>query len=70
MPKDNAKIEIQVAKAIDSLSQQSKPNIAKTAREFNVPEGRLRYRWNGGKSLFQRQPNSRKLSFAQESALC
>jgi hypothetical protein len=69
MPKDNAKIEKQVAKAMDPLSQQSKPNIAKTAREFNVPEGRLRYRWNGGKSLFQRQPNGRKLSSAQESAL-
>jgi hypothetical protein len=65
MPKDNAKIKIQVAEAMNSLSQQSKPNTAKTAREFNVSEGRLRYRWNGGKSLFQRQPNGRKLSSAQ-----
>jgi DNA-binding transcriptional MerR regulator len=69
MPKDNAGIEIRIAKAMASLSEQSKPNIAKTAREFAVPLNRLRHRWNGGKSLFQRQPNGRKLSSAQESAL-
>ncbi|EKV04923.1 hypothetical protein PDIP_85680 [Penicillium digitatum Pd1] len=49
-------------KAVDSLSNQSKPNIAKTAREFAVSESRLRRRWKGGKSLFQRQPNGRKLT--------
>jgi hypothetical protein len=52
MPKDNAKIEIQIAKEIDSLSHQSKPNISKTAREFNVPYNRLRNHWAGGQSLF------------------
>ncbi|KAJ5256797.1 hypothetical protein N7478_006614 [Penicillium angulare] len=70
MPKTNKDIENQIQLAIESLSEQSKPNIRKTAREFAVPEGRLRRRWQGGKSLFQRQPNGRKLSIAQEKALC
>ena len=30
---------------------------------------RLRRRWQGGKSLFQRQPNSGKLTAIQEGAL-
>ncbi|EKV20138.1 hypothetical protein PDIP_19170 [Penicillium digitatum Pd1] len=42
MPKTNKVIEIEIEKAIDSLSNQSKPNIAKTAREFAVSESRLR----------------------------
>jgi hypothetical protein len=37
MPKDNVEIEIRITKAMASLSAQSKPNIAKTAREFAVP---------------------------------
>ncbi|KAJ5436843.1 hypothetical protein N7445_007728 [Penicillium cf. griseofulvum] len=70
MPKTNKEIEIEIQKALDSLSEQSKPNIRRTAREFAVPEHRLRRRWNGGKSLFQRQPNGRKLTPVQEGALC
>ncbi|KAJ5847731.1 hypothetical protein N7455_011688 [Penicillium solitum] len=70
MPQSNEEIEQQIQLAMDSLSEQSKPNIAKTAREFAVPVHRLRRRWKGGKSLFQRQPNGRKLSSAQEKALC
>ncbi|KAJ5515658.1 hypothetical protein N7527_007218, partial [Penicillium freii] len=42
----------QLLKALESLAEQSKPNIAKTAREFAVPVNQLRYRWKGGKSLF------------------
>ncbi|KAJ5969218.1 hypothetical protein N7501_005466 [Penicillium viridicatum] len=70
MPKINKEIESQIQLAMESLSEQSKPNIRKTAREFAVPEGRLRRRWKGGKSFFQRQPNGRKLSTTQEGALC
>ncbi|KAJ5515345.1 hypothetical protein N7527_006905 [Penicillium freii] len=44
MPKCNKFIETQLEKALDHLSEQSKPNISKTAREFAVPEGRLRRR--------------------------
>ncbi|KAJ5508233.1 hypothetical protein N7527_010376 [Penicillium freii] len=70
MPKINKEIESQIQLAMESLSKQSKPNIRKTAREFAVPKGRLRRRWKGGKSFFQRQPNGRKLSTTQEGALC
>jgi hypothetical protein len=66
----NQDIEAQIINAMESLSQQKIPNIAKTAREFAVPDGRLRRRWHGGKSLFQRPPNGRKLNTAQERALC
>ncbi|KAJ5788643.1 hypothetical protein N7457_003633 [Penicillium paradoxum] len=34
MPKNNKEIEDQLLKALESLSKQSKPNIAKTTREF------------------------------------
>ena len=70
MPKTNKDIEQQIQLAVESLSDLPKPNIRKTAREFAVPEGRLRRRWRGGKSLFQRPPNGRKLNPAQEKALC
>ncbi|KAJ5104254.1 hypothetical protein N7532_004783 [Penicillium argentinense] len=70
MPKNNREIEDQVLKALASLQDQSKPNFAKTAREFAVPVDRLRRRWKGQKSLFTRQPNGRKLNPAQELALC
>ncbi|KAJ5774222.1 hypothetical protein N7457_009118 [Penicillium paradoxum] len=36
MPKNNKEIEDQLLKALESLSKQSKPNIAKTAREFAI----------------------------------
>ncbi|KAJ5210240.1 hypothetical protein N7472_000379 [Penicillium cf. griseofulvum] len=44
MPKANEQIEIQIEQALNSLSEQSKPNITKTTREFAVSEGRLQYR--------------------------
>ena len=70
MPKNNKEIDAMVGKALDALSNQKKPNVRKTAREFAVPEGRLRRRWKGGKTLFQRSPTNRKLDTAQEGALC
>lgn len=62
MFKTNINIEYQHLKALDSLSEQTKPNISKAAREFGVLDSRLRRRWKGGKSLFQRPLNGRKLS--------
>ncbi|KAJ5521536.1 hypothetical protein N7527_005651 [Penicillium freii] len=44
MPKANKQIEIQLEKALDSLANQSKPNITKTTREFAVPIYQLRRR--------------------------
>ncbi|KAJ5530418.1 hypothetical protein N7527_003811 [Penicillium freii] len=43
MPKANKQIEIQLEKALDSLANQSKPNITKTAREFALKRFLKRY---------------------------
>jgi hypothetical protein len=42
MPITCAEIEERVLEAYEELETQEKPNIAKTAREFDVPVGRLR----------------------------
>jgi hypothetical protein len=55
---------------MEHKSQQSKPNIAKAAREMRVPYQRFLKRWKGRKSLFERDVNGRKLDPAQEKALC
>lgn len=43
MLKNNKEMENQLLKALESLAEQSKPNIARTAREFAVPVNRLRH---------------------------
>ncbi|KAJ5543815.1 hypothetical protein N7513_003398 [Penicillium frequentans] len=43
----NLEIEKRIEKAIEDLHSQSRTNIAKTARDFNVPYQRLKARWNG-----------------------
>ncbi|KAJ5121184.1 uncharacterized protein N7515_009145 [Penicillium bovifimosum] len=70
MPKSNQEVESHILKALESLSEQTKPNIAKTAGEFAGPESRLCGGWKGRESLFARQPNGRRLNSAQEKALC
>ncbi|KAJ5112092.1 hypothetical protein N7532_000137 [Penicillium argentinense] len=70
MPRTNKEIEELIEKALEKLHTQSRPNISKVAREFDVPYQRLRSRYRGKKSLFEREPNGRKLDPAQEKALC
>jgi hypothetical protein len=70
MPHTNKEIEELIEKALEKLHHQSRPNISKVAREFDVPYQRLRSRYQGKKSLFEREPNGRKLDPAQEKALC
>ncbi|KAJ6028115.1 hypothetical protein N7540_003691 [Penicillium herquei] len=70
MPKNTTDKEDNIQKALGALQDQATPNISKTAREFAVPKSTLLRRWNGGKSLFDRQPNNRKLDTEQEKALC
>ncbi|CAI7672323.1 unnamed protein product [Penicillium viridicatum] len=43
MPKNDKEMENQLLKALESLAEQSKPNIARTARGFAVPVNRLRH---------------------------
>jgi hypothetical protein len=45
MPTTCAEIEERVIEACKDLDQQEHPNIAKTARVFDVPDGRLRRRF-------------------------
>jgi hypothetical protein len=45
MPSTNQKIKERVVAAYRALETQSKPNIAKTAREFNAPLFRVRRRF-------------------------
>ncbi|KAJ5733620.1 hypothetical protein N7493_002406 [Penicillium malachiteum] len=70
MPKNIDNKEANIQRALGALSDQKTPNISKTAREFAIPRTTLLRRWNGGKSLFDRQPNNRKLDTEQEKALC
>jgi hypothetical protein len=44
MPRTYQEIEERVTRACESLEQQDIPNIGRTAREFRVPDGRLRRR--------------------------
>ncbi|OQE67747.1 hypothetical protein PENNAL_c0164G07715 [Penicillium nalgiovense] len=69
MPRDLRENEAKLAQALDALVHQEKPKFRETAREFAVPERTLRRRYHGGKSLFSRAPNGRKLNTEQEAAL-
>ena len=70
MPDTYYDIEDRIHEAIDTIPRDQKPNIAKLAREFNVPEQRLRQRWKGRLSKQDRIPSNRALSTAQELAVC
>jgi hypothetical protein len=69
MSPTNQEIEERIINAIHALSDQSRPNIAAAAREFDVPYQRLKARFKGRKSLFEREPNGRRLNPDHESAL-
>ena len=70
MPDTYHDIEDRISEAIQSLDNQRKPNIAKTARNFRVPPSRLRNRWNGRQPKSQVVAHNRTLSEAQELAIC
>lgn len=70
IPNKNQQIEERIQQAILKLRSEDKLKIASVAREFDVPYQRLRARYKGQKSLFQRNPNGRKLNATQEKALC
>jgi hypothetical protein len=53
MPSDYHTIEAKIQNAMEHLRQQKKPNIAKAARDFEVPVLRLRARWKGRQSRNQ-----------------
>jgi hypothetical protein len=69
MPDDYYDIEDRIEQALRILWRQEKPNISKTAREFDVPMQRLRRCWLGTPSRSNRAPTNTKLSTEQEIAL-
>jgi hypothetical protein len=69
MPDDYYDIEDRIEQALRILRRQEIPNISKTAREFDVPMQRLRRRWLGTPSRYDRAPTNIKLSIEQEMAL-
>jgi DDE superfamily endonuclease len=63
-------VETRIQLALASIADETKPNIAKLAREFEVPETRLRYRFRGGGSLKTCGGTNKALTAAEELALC
>ena len=63
-------VEARISKAIELIPTREKFTIPKLAKEFNVPEQRLRRRLKGVPSKTQQIPVNRKLSEAGEAAVC
>ena len=70
MPENYIEIESRIEAACERLSQADKPNIAAMAREFLVPETRLRAWWNGCQPKTQRPAANKRLSDDEELAVC
>lgn len=63
-------VELRIEAALASIDAEKKPNIVVLAREFEVLETRLRARFNGRGNRSNSEGLNRKLSEAQELALC
>ena len=70
MAESYQEIEDRIDDAIDALNEAEYPNIAKTAREFDIPEQRLRRRFKGVQNKIQCGDKNRRLNEDQELALC
>ena len=70
MPDSYDEIEARIQAAIASILPDKKPNIAKLARDFAVPESRLRARYNGRNDRSHCGGAGRMLTVDQEMALC
>lgn len=53
-----------------SYSGEGNPNMASAAREFRVPERRLRARWAGQQSKKERPDANKRLGGDEEPAVC
>ena len=70
IPDSYDEIEARIQAAIASILSDKKPNIAKLARDFAVPESRLRARYKGRNDRSYCGGSSRMLTADQEIALC
>ena len=65
-----ADIESQITDACDNLRKSKKPNVARTAREFQVLLSRLRWRWKGCQTRVEWPAGNKRLTEAEELAVC
>ena len=65
-----SEIESRIKVALEALSERDRPNVSAAARQFRVPEQRLRARYKGRLSRQERPAANRKLSEDQELAVC
>ena len=63
-------MEGKIQEALRYIEEFPRAKIAKVAREFGVPRGRLRSRLEGHSSLSDRLPTHAKLTVPEEKALC
>ena len=70
MPDSYDEIEARIQAAIASILSDKKPYIAKLARDFAVPESRLRARYKGRNDRSYSKESSRMLIVDQEITLC
>jgi hypothetical protein len=70
MPDSYHDIEACIKQAVDALKQEEFTTIKAAVQAFNVPYSRL-YAWvEGRKNQLERRATNRRLSKAQELALC
>lgn len=70
MPDTYRDVEERILEAVEDLEHQDKPNIASTARDFDVPEQRLRKRYQGRASKIEVGGQNKALSEAEELTVC
>jgi hypothetical protein len=70
MPITYQEIKKRIADAVEYLSNFPDAKIAKVARDFDVPDQRLRYRLKTGRSKITQGGHNKLLSEAEELALC
>jgi DDE superfamily endonuclease/Tc5 transposase DNA-binding domain len=70
LPESYAQVEGRVIKACESAWLEISPNLSEYARVYRVPPGRLRRRYAGGVSRQEVGGINKRLSEAQDKALC
>jgi transposase-like protein len=70
MPDTYRDVEERILEAVEDLQHQDKPNVASTARDFDVPEQRLRKRYQERASKIDVEGQNKGLSEAKELAVC
>jgi hypothetical protein len=71
MVTENEEIELRVQAAVADLFEQEKPKLRATAREFDVPYGRLWRRWTeSAKPVTDQGGHNKAIGEAEEAAIC